>query len=146
MTVNKVHWTIALNKVLRQLLPRKIAPPPTPKLILSQTLTLTGGQFSSWGIVWLPPNPKTNSDLDPNPNPNRGEGNFPLGAIVRIHHKTIFSSFNLKLLYCEVVWVWRPVHFKLIHARYRSTHPSCSVKKDTRTSIRINFLICTANQ
>ena len=42
--------------------------PPTPKLTLSQTLTL----FSSGAIVWLLPNPKTNPDLDPNPNPYRG--------------------------------------------------------------------------
>ena len=46
--------------------------PPTPKLTLSQTLTLTGGQFFSRAIVWLPPNPKTNPDLEPNPNPNQG--------------------------------------------------------------------------
>ena len=46
--------------------------PPTPKLTLSQTLTLTGGQFSLGAIVWLPPNPKTNPDLDSNPNSNRG--------------------------------------------------------------------------
>ena len=46
--------------------------PPTPKLTLSQTLTLTGGQFSLGAVVWLRTNPKTNPDLDPNPNPNRG--------------------------------------------------------------------------
>ena len=55
---------------------RTIAPekncPPTPRLILSQTLALTDGQFSSRAIAWLPPNPKTNPNLDPNPNPNRG--------------------------------------------------------------------------
>ena len=55
---------------------RTIAPkencPPTPKLTLSQTLTLTEGQSSSVAIVWLSPNPKTNPHLDPNPNPNRG--------------------------------------------------------------------------
>ena len=55
---------------------RTIAPekncPPTPRLILSQTLALTEGQFSSRAIAWLPPNPKTNPNLDPNPNPNRG--------------------------------------------------------------------------
>ena len=63
---------------------RTIAPeencPSTPKLTLSQTLTLTRGQFSSWAIVWLPPNPKTNPDLDPNPSPNQG-GNFPRGQL-----------------------------------------------------------------
>ena len=42
--------------VLGQLPPRNTAPPPpTPKLTLSQTLTLTGGQFSLGAIVWLPP-------------------------------------------------------------------------------------------
>ena len=43
--------------------------PPTPKLTLGQTLTLTGDQFSLGAIVWLPPNPKTNPNLDPNPQP-----------------------------------------------------------------------------
>ena len=37
-----------------------------------QPLTLTGGQFSSGTIVWLPPNPKTSPNFDSNPNPNRG--------------------------------------------------------------------------
>ena len=46
--------------------------PPTPKLTLTQTLTLTGGLFSSGEIVWLLPNPTANPNLDPNPNPNRG--------------------------------------------------------------------------
>ena len=46
--------------------------PPTPKLTLTQSLTLTRGQFSFGAIVWLPPNPKTNPNLDRNPNPNRG--------------------------------------------------------------------------
>ena len=55
---------------------------PTPKLSLGQTLTLTrGGKFSSGAIIWLSPNPKTNSDLDINHNPNRGAiflgGNCP---------------------------------------------------------------------
>ena len=45
--------------------------PQTPKLALSQTLTLTRGQFSLGAIIWLSPNPKTNPDLDPNPNPHR---------------------------------------------------------------------------
>ena len=44
----------------------------TPKLTLSQTLTLTGGQLSSGAIVWFLHNPKTNPQLDPNPNPNQG--------------------------------------------------------------------------
>ena len=55
---------------------RTIAPvencPSTAKLTLRQTITLTGGQFSSGAIVWLSPNPKTNPDPDPSPNPNRG--------------------------------------------------------------------------
>ena len=59
--------------VLGQLPPRKFA--------LSQTLILTGEQFSSGTIIWLPVNPKTNPDLDPNHKPNRGQlfsqGNCP---------------------------------------------------------------------
>ena len=55
-----------------------------PKLTLTKTLTLTRGQFPSGAIVWLSPNPKTNSNLDRNPNPNGrggGEGgNFPQGS------------------------------------------------------------------
>ena len=46
--------------------------PPTPKLTLTQTVTLTRGQFSSGAIVWLPPNPNTSPNLDSNPNPKRG--------------------------------------------------------------------------
>ena len=49
--------------------------PPTPNLTLSQTLTLTRGQFFSGAIVWLlPTNPKTNAYLDQKPNLNRGGG------------------------------------------------------------------------
>ena len=55
--------------------------PPTPKLILSQTPTLTGGQPFSGELVWLLPNSETNSHLDPSPNPNWGQfssgGNYP---------------------------------------------------------------------
>ena len=58
--------------------------PPTTRLTLSQTLTLTKGQFSSGAIAWLPPNPKTNPNLDPNPNPNRGGAIFLGGEIARI--------------------------------------------------------------
>ena len=54
---------------------------PTPKLTLTQVLTLTGGLFSSRAVVWLTPKPKTNPNLDPNPNPNQGAifhgGNCP---------------------------------------------------------------------
>ena len=71
------YWVMVLGK----LLPRKIA--PNPKLTLTQTLTLSGGQFSSGAIVWLLPNPKTKPNLNSNPNPNRG-GNFSREAIVRI--------------------------------------------------------------
>ena len=53
--------------------------PPTAKLTLRQTLTLTAGQFSSGAIAWLSPHPKTNLDLDPKPNPNRVGGG--VGAI-----------------------------------------------------------------
>ena len=61
--------------------------PPTAKLTLRQTLTLTGGQFSSGAVAWLSPHPKTNLDLDLKPNPNRvggGWGQFSSGAIVQI--------------------------------------------------------------
>ena len=46
---------------------------PPWKFALSQTLTLTGEQFSSGTIIWLPLNPKTNPDLDPNHTPNQGQ-------------------------------------------------------------------------
>ena len=72
-----------VKTVLGQLPPRKVA--PTPKLTLTQTVTLTRGQFSSGGIIWLSSNPKTNHNLDPNSNPNRG------GAIVRTPVKTLLK-------------------------------------------------------
>ena len=67
---------IRIRKVLGQLTPRQIAP-PSPKVTLSQTLTLTGGWwgrggFFSVAIVWLSPNHKNNPALEPNPNPNQG--------------------------------------------------------------------------
>ena len=75
--------------VLGQLPQRKIAPlPPTPKLIITQTLTLTGWQFSSATSVWLPPNSKVNPALDPNPNPYEGDeggGNLPPGDCSDTH-------------------------------------------------------------
>ena len=40
--------------------------PPTQKLTLIQTQTLTGGPFSSGTIVWLTPNPKTNPNFNLN--------------------------------------------------------------------------------
>ena len=73
---------IVSKTVLGQLPPRKIA--PTPKLTLSQTLTLTGGQCFSCSFFWLPPPPphnrKTNPNLDPNPNPSRGRGAIFIGG------------------------------------------------------------------
>ena len=50
--------------------------PPTPKLTLTQTLTLNSGQFSSGANVWLSPNPNTSPNLDSNPNPKRGAIHF----------------------------------------------------------------------
>ena len=41
--------------------------PPTPKLTLTKSLTLTRGQFFSRTIIWFPPNPKTNPNFDQNP-------------------------------------------------------------------------------
>ena len=56
--------------VLGQLPPRGIAP-STPKLTLTQTVTLTSGQFFFGQLSgYLPPNLKTNLNLDPHPNPN----------------------------------------------------------------------------
>ena len=55
--------------------------PRAPKLILTQTPTLIGGQFSSEAIAWLPPSPKTNPNLDPNLNPTRRAIFFGGGAI-----------------------------------------------------------------
>ena len=67
---------------------RKIAPeencPLTPKLTLTQPLTLTGGQFSSGAIIRLLHNPKTNPNLEPNPKPNLGAIFIEGGAAVRI--------------------------------------------------------------
>ena len=55
--------------------------PPTPKLTLTQTLTLTRGQFSTMAIVWLPPTLKLTLTLTQTPIPNRGAiflgGNCP---------------------------------------------------------------------
>ena len=45
--------------------------PPTPKLTITETLSVTGRQFSLWSIVSLPPNPKINPNLDPKPNPKQ---------------------------------------------------------------------------
>ena len=47
---------------------------PNPKTIPKSNLNPNrgrGGQFSSGAIVWLSPNPRTNSDLDINHNLNR---------------------------------------------------------------------------
>ena len=89
---------------------RTIAPeknmPSTPKLTLTQTLTLTREQFSSRTIVWLPLNPKTNPNVDPDPNPNRGSiffgGNCPdteQGCIGNKEGKT---------------WVWKNLSYSEI--------------------------------
>ena len=69
--------------------------PPTPKLTLTQTLTLNVGQFFSEAIVWLPPNPKTNPNLDRNHNPNRGTI-FLGGQLSRylIKHVFLTAAFN----------------------------------------------------
>ena len=68
-------------KSSRAISPEENCSPPTPKLTLTQTLTLTMGRFSSEAIVYLPPNPKTNPNLDQNPTINRGQfssgGNCP---------------------------------------------------------------------
>ena len=68
--------------------------PLTPKLTLSQTLTPTGGQFSSGPIVWLPLNHKTNPNLDPNPNPKR-EAIFRGGKLFGYRFKPQFLLFPL---------------------------------------------------
>ena len=56
----------------RAIAPEENCSLPTPKLTLSQTLTLIEGQFSLEANVWFRPKPKINPDLDLNPNPNRG--------------------------------------------------------------------------
>ena len=58
--------------------------PPTAKLNLNQTLTLTREQFSLGAIFWLPPNPKTNPDLDPNPTLTGGQ--FSSGGQLSGYH------------------------------------------------------------
>ena len=50
---NVYHNFHVSGTVLRQLLPRKIA--PNPKITLTQTLTVTMVLFSSGAIFWLPP-------------------------------------------------------------------------------------------
>ena len=57
-------------------------PPPNPKLTLNLTPTLTGGQFSSGAIVWLPPTLKLILTLAQTPTLTRGD--FPWRAIVQI--------------------------------------------------------------
>ena len=69
-----VGFSLAFSRFPRkgQLLPRKIAPLPpypTPKLTLTQTLTLTRVQFFSGAIVWLvsPPTLKLTLTLTKTP-------------------------------------------------------------------------------
>ena len=78
--------------------------PPTPKLILTLTPTLTEEKYSSGAIVWLPSNSKANPKLDPNHNPNWGQissgGNYPdidtvWGAIVRTPIYLFIYLFSL---------------------------------------------------
>ena len=90
--------------VLGQFPLKKIA--LNPKTNPNSTLTLTGEQFSSRTIVWLPLNPKTNHSLDPDPNPNRGAiffgGNCPdteQGCIGNKEGKT---------------WVWKNLSYSEI--------------------------------
>ena len=85
---------------------RTIAPeencPPTPKLTLTQPLTLTGGQFSSGAIVWLSPNPKTNPNLDPSPNPKRGQFSSGVNCPDTIRKSDV--SENTKVYYGQFLW------------------------------------------
>ena len=85
-------------RVLRQLPPEEDCP-PTTNLTLSQSLTLTGGKFSSGAIVWLSPNPKTNPNPDPNPNPNQG-------AVVRILFFLLRKLYIYARNIANVVDVW----------------------------------------
>ena len=101
--------------------------PSTPKLILSQTLTLNGGHVFSGAIVWLPSNPKTNPDLDPNPNPNQGE-------IVRIPKRGYFSicceqsKKKKKLLFQRKKAASESYSSKYLYAK-RSNHYKLFLKK-----------------
>ena len=66
----------------RTIAPEENCPPPNPKLTLNLTPTLTGGQFSSGAIVWLPPTLKLILTLAQTPTLTRGD--FPWRAIVQI--------------------------------------------------------------
>ena len=67
--------------------------PPTPKLTLSQTLTLTRGQFFLGTIVWLPPNPKTTPDLHQNSNFNWEGGTFLGGQLSGYRSEDVLDIF-----------------------------------------------------
>ena len=93
--------------------------PPSPKLTLRQTLALTGGQFSSGAIVWLPPNPKTNPDLDPKPIPKRRAiflGGQLSGYYFLLRNLYIYARILLILLMYEAVFKCNKIctSFKLI--------------------------------
>ena len=93
--------------------------PPTPKLTLSQTLALAGGQFSSVATVKLPTPPptnrKTNPHLDPNHNPNQGA--ILLGDTERLNLLTIFESRSFHLMFLSFVYCFTDV-FKEIRATF----------------------------
>ena len=88
--------------VLGQLPPRKTAPIPKT---LTQPLTLTGGQFSSGAIVWLPPNRKINPNLDPNPNPNRGAIFF--GRQLSRYHRYYAFLLNSNNVFYKISGYWK---------------------------------------
>ena len=69
--------------------------PSTPKLTLTQPLTLTGDNFPQGHLSGCPPTLKVTPNLDPNPTPNR-EAIFLEGKLSRYH-----SNISRKKVPCK---------------------------------------------
>ena len=77
---------------------------PTPKLTLSQTLTLTGGQIFSGAIVWLLPNlnlPKKKIPTLTAGQFSSGRGGQLSGCHVKTFFQRCFVFFKKKTIYKE---------------------------------------------